>query len=113
MLSSFLLNKFTSEPISHYSNVHLKSSFNLSLETCMPDFDSIRELTNSKRYYTASNPILSENGSSESCLALELPETNGNEGPEIRALTQQDVEEQNKSFIAPLTKQLKVLIQLI
>ena len=81
-------------------------STNSSIETCMQTFDSIHELRNGKRYNTAKTTTFSENNSSKGCLTLNSHEINDNEGPEICLLTQNEVNEQIKGFIAPDTRQL-------
>ena len=48
---------------------------------------------------------MSENSSSEGSSAMNSTDTNGNEGPEIPEITQAEVDEQIKSFIAFLTRQ--------
>ena len=73
----------------------------------MQAFDSIRELRNGEWYDTASNSIMRENSSSEGSPAKNSLETNENEVPEIPTLTQDEVHELIKSFIAPLTKKLE------
>ena len=45
--------------------------------------------------------------------AMNCHDTNENEEPEIRGLTQEEVIEQIKSSIAPLTRQLEDLIRLV
>ena len=52
---------------------------------------------------------MSENNSSEGSSAMTFHETNENEGPKIRIWTQEDFDEQIKSFVAPLMRQLEDL----
>ena len=75
----------------------------------MKSFDSIRELRNGKIYDTARNTTVNENSISESSSAINFRETNENEVPEIHNLTQEEFNEQIKSFIALLTRQLEDL----
>ena len=52
----------------------------------MQAFDSIRELSSEKRYITTTTKTMSENNSSEGCLAMNSHEINEKEGPEICTL---------------------------
>ena len=52
---------------------------------------------------------MNENSSSGGETAINSPETNENEYPEIAALAEEEFDEQIKSFIAPVTKQLEDL----
>ena len=56
---------------------------------------------------------VSENKGSESHSAMNSQEFNENEEPEFHTLTQEEVNEQIKSFVAPLTRQVEVLIHLV
>ena len=56
---------------------------------------------------------MSKNSSSEGSLAVNSHDSSENEGAEIRASTQKKVNEQIKSFFAPLTRQLEDLTRLI
>ena len=68
----------------------------------MLHFESIRELRNGKRYNTLS---MSKNNGLQSISAMVFHDINENEMPEIRAITRKEANEQNTSFIAPLTQQ--------
>ena len=76
----------------------------------MKAFDSICELTNGMRYDAALYAITCEISSSEGRPATNSPKANDNEGPEIRALTQKEVDEHIKRFVTPLTRLLEYLI---
>ena len=65
----------------------------------MQAFDSNLELDNGRKYDT-SNTSMSENSSSKDVPATNFTGTNENEGLEIRILTQAEVDELIKSFIA-------------
>ena len=56
---------------------------------------------------------MSENNGPEGNSAINSHETGENEEPEIHTLTQKEVNEHIKSFIAPLTRQLKYLTRLV
>ena len=71
----------------------------------MKSFDSFRELTNGKKYDTAIYISMSENF--ESSPIMNAPERNTDEKLEERILSQEDVNEQIRSYFAPLTKQLE------
>ena len=79
----------------------------------MQAFDCIRELKNGKRYDTTSNRVMSKTSVSEASPAMNPPETKEIEGPEVSAITQDEVDEKIKSFIAPLTRQLEDLTPLV
>ena len=79
----------------------------------MQTFVSISELRNGKRYNTGKKTTMSESSSSKGSRAVNSHETSKNEGPEIRALTQEEVNEQVKSSIVFLTRQLEDLTQLV
>ena len=79
----------------------------------MQAFDLIREPKNVKRYNTARNTIMSGNSISEDNPAINSHETNEIEGPEICVSTQEEVNEQIKSSITYLTRQLEDLTRII
>ena len=79
----------------------------------MQSFDSLRELRNGKKCEIASNTTMGKNSSSEGSPAMNSAETNENAGLEHRAFLQAEVDEWIKSFIAPLTKELKDWIQFV
>ena len=56
---------------------------------------------------------MSENNSTESSPVRNAPECNVEDEPEVYILTQEDVNEQIGSHIAPLTKQLEDMTRLI
>ena len=56
---------------------------------------------------------MSEGGSSECSSAMNSHENNEKVGPEIRVLTQKEVDAGIKSFIAPLTRQQEDLTRLV
>ena len=56
---------------------------------------------------------MNEDSSSTGGPSMNSPETNENEDSEMRALTQEEIDEQIKSFIAPLTRQLEDLTRLV
>ena len=103
----------TSEPKSHFSKLHVSPTIKSSLETCIKVFASIRKLRNGKKYDTASNTIKSENSNSEGNPAMNSRGTNKNEDPEVHAITQEEVDEQIKNFIATLTRKLWDLTRLV
>ena len=72
----------------------------------MQAFHWICEVRKRKKYDTAINATLGQISSSLVTLAMNSLETNQNEGPEVRALTQEEVGEQIKSFIAPPTREV-------
>ena len=74
---------------------------------------SIRQLRNRKRQNTARATTSSENNGSESHSAMKFCRTNENEEPKIRSLTQEEVIEQIKNFIATLTRQLEDLTRVV
>ena len=56
---------------------------------------------------------MSENCSSEGSTAMNFTETNNNTGPELGTSTQAEVNEQIRSFMASLMRQLEDLIWLV
>ena len=66
-----------------------------------------------KRYNTATTNTRSENYGPESTSAGISHETDENEEIEMRTATPEEVKEQIKSFIAPPTKQLEDMTQLV
>ena len=95
------------------SEIHLKPSINSSLKTCKQALDSNRELKNGKKNDAACTSIKNKNSSSDGSRAMNSPEANENEGPEIRAITEEEIDEPINSFIAPLTRQLEDLTRLV
>ena len=55
---------------------------------------------------------MSKNSSSESSPVMKHPESNKNEGPKTRALSQEKLDEQIQSFIVPLRRQIEDLTPL-
>ena len=106
LMNSTFVSRFTSGAKNHYSKNHLNPFVFSSLETCMQAFDSIGELRNGKKNDSSSTTNMSENSRSEGSPAMNSTEINENEGPKIHAITQAEVDEQTKSFITPLVKQL-------
>ena len=70
----------------------------------MVALDKFRVLRNGKKYGTATNTNISEDSSSRSNPAMSIQSTH---------LIQADVNEQTRSFIVPLTKQLDELTRLM
>ena len=87
------MNSISSEAKSRYAKIHLNR--------------------NGKKYDTANNTTMSGNSNFESSPVMNSTETNKNADPELRALTQAEIDGQIMSFIAPLTKQLENFIWLV
>ena len=67
----------------------------------MQAFDSLRELRNADKYDIAINTDMTDSSIPEVSPVLSAPELTGNEGSEIRALTQEEVDDQSNSFVVP------------
>ena len=73
----------------------------------MQPSDSICKLINCKKDNTAVNLTLNDSNTSAGSPAMNSRETNENGVFKIRGLTQEEVDEQFKSFPAPLMSQLE------
>ena len=76
-------------------------------------FYSIRQLLNGKECDIAKSNKLSKSSSSESSPIVSASERNVEDEPEVHVRTQDEVNEQIRNYIAPLTKQLEDLTRLI
>ena len=79
----------------------------------MLNFFDYRELRNGKRYQTSDERILNHHGSTEEIAHRSSSENVEGELPEFQTLTQEAVNEQNRGFSAPLTRQLEELTRLV
>ena len=79
----------------------------------MQAFDPICELRNDKRDNTGIDYRMSENSSTEGSPVFKPAEQTENLMSEIRAVTQEKVDEQINGFIAPLTRQPEQLTRLV
>ena len=76
-------------------------------------FDTSRFLRNGKKYKTATNTNISENSSSGNDPAMGSHEDEVSSESEAPILTQEDINEQIRCYIAFQTKQLEGLVRLI
>ena len=83
------------------NKIHLISSLNSSLEALTPDSAYYGELRNGKTYNMNPRRTMSENGSIKEEVAGNSSKNAEGEVREIHTLTQEEVNEQIKSFIAP------------
>ena len=72
-----------------------------------------RELRNGKRYQMLIERTMSKHGSTEEIANGSLSEIVEREISEFQTLTQEAVIQQNRAFIAPLTRQLEELTRLV
>ena len=79
----------------------------------MSVFDTFRELRKSKKYEWATNSCMVGNNCSETYPIISVHESNKDTESKTRILTQKEVGEQIRSYIAPLTRQLEDLTCLI
>ena len=81
--------------------------------TCMPVFNTHRELRISNRYDTLKNGRMTENSMSEKCDSLNAHRDNVDSQSKARILTKEEVHEYIETYITSLTKQLEDLTRLI
>ena len=79
----------------------------------MPVFNTFQKLGNGWKYETFANIRMSEKDSSESNPFKSAHQSNTDTDSETRILTQGEVDDQIRNYIAPLTRQLEKLIRLI
>ena len=79
----------------------------------MPVFNKHRELRDGKRYNTLPNSGMTATKISEHNDTLKTHKSNTNFEFEARILTQEEVDEQGRTYFAPLTKLLEDLTRLI
>ena len=79
----------------------------------MPVFNRRREERSGKRHYTLANSKNTETNSSKSSTLLNAHSGNTDSESEERILTQEEVDEQNETYVAPVIKQLEDLTRLI
>ena len=73
----------------------------------------IWELRNGKKHETATNSDKNENNRSETNPIMSAHGNNTDKGSETRILTQEEVDEQIRNYIAPLIRQLEDLTWLV
>ena len=81
--------------------------------TCMLGSDAIRELSNRKKYETATSTNKSESDSSQINPIMSSYENNTENKSKTRILTQEGLDNQIKYYIAPLITQIEDLTQMI
>ena len=79
----------------------------------MQSFDSVWQLRNGKKYDTANTLKMNDSKNTESSPIVNAPGRNARDELEVHALTQEEVNEQVRNHIGPLTKQLQDLTRLI
>ena len=72
--------------------------------TCMPVFNTHRELKNGRSYDRLANNKLTETSGSKTTDLQKAHSGNTDSECEARILAQEEVDEQIKTYIAPLTK---------
>ena len=70
-------------------------------------FDTVREMRIGRNYDADNDMNLSENNSSESSRITSAHGDNINNKSEARLLTQEEVDEQIRNYIAPMNKRLQ------
>ena len=79
----------------------------------MLDSEEYKKPGNGKRYNTSIERTMSENGSIWGNVIGKSSENVGEDVSEIQTLTQKEVSEQIRGFVAPLTRQLEELTGLV
>ena len=91
------------DPVVHHFKIHLNSSTNSSLETCVQSFDSIQQLKNGKKYHTVNSTKMNESNSTGGSPNINALERNVENELEVHVSTQEKVNEQIGNHIAMVT----------
>ena len=78
----------------------------------MPVFGTLLELGNGKKYETNINTNMGKNNNSDTNPIMNANKNNTDNESETRILTQEEVDEQIRNYIAPFTGKLEYLTQL-